>query len=233
MQQFVEGAVFAKAAVFEDEGVLAKGERLQRVVGDEQEGDVRLGDEFLDFAEELRLDGGVEAGEGLVEQEQPGPYRKGPGEGHALLLADRQGGRFAPGEVLDAAGLEGVVGPSEAFGAGQTVIGQSEENVLLSREVGPEGQVLEHQRHAALVGRSEDGPRGGNGVPVHRDAAVGWRFESGDETEEGGFAATGRAEQGGMPTCGQFEGERVKYGLGPKALCDFAELYEGVHVFVV
>jgi len=138
LQQFVEGAVFEEDAVFQDKGVLAEGGGLERVVGDEQESDVRLGDELLDFTEELRLDGGVEAGEGLIEQEQPGAH----GEGHTLLLADRQGGRFAPGEGIDAAGLQGGMGAGEVFGAGQAAIGQAEEDILLGGEVGPTGPGL-------------------------------------------------------------------------------------------
>jgi len=169
--------MFEEDAVFQDKGVLAEGGGLERVVGDEQESDVRLGDELLDFTEELRLDGGVEAGEGLIEQEQPGAH----GEGHTLLLADRQGGRFAPGEGIDAAGLQGGMGAGDVFGAGQAAIGQAEEDILLGGEVGPQGQVLEYQGYVTFMWWPKNGAGCGDSFPGHRDAATGRRIQTGDE----------------------------------------------------
>ena len=76
-----------------------------------------------------------------------------------------------------------------AFGLGQ--YGQTEGDVVKHVHVAEEGVVLEHETDFALAHML-----GGDVLAVKEDVAAVGVFQSGDDAQERGFAAAGRAEQG-------------------------------------
>ena len=81
------------------------------VVGDEQDGGVGLGLERAHEVEHARLDGRVQPGRRLVEDEQLGVGGERDGDDDALLHPARQLVRVALGDLLGVGDLDPLAGP--------------------------------------------------------------------------------------------------------------------------
>ena len=88
-------AFFDQAPGVEHADALAEARHQAQVVGDQQDGGVNAAAQLLDQVEDLGLDGGVEPGGGLVEDQQMGVHGQRHGDDHALLLAARELERVA------------------------------------------------------------------------------------------------------------------------------------------
>jgi len=71
---------------------------------------------------------------------------------------------------------------------------EPEARVAPGVEVGEQGVVLEHHAHPATL-RREPAAGSSHGAPGDADAAALGLLETGDQTQQGGFAATRWAEQ--------------------------------------
>ena len=140
---------------------------LLEVVGDQESGDGQVPLVAVDLPAEGLGGVHVQAGEGLVQEEQPGGGGHGPGQGHALLFPAAQLGGPAVGQGLQSEPGEEVPGPVglAPFVEAETLHGDSD--VGAGREVGKEEEVLEHHAHLALEGREPV-----HGPPVEPDAYV-------------------------------------------------------------
>ena len=84
------GAVLEHSAVVDDHHLVGQERGLLRVVGDEHRGDPGGGQQPAQVVAQVVALGGVERGEGLVEEQEVGCAGQRPGQGHPLGLAARQ-----------------------------------------------------------------------------------------------------------------------------------------------
>ena len=114
------GAVFDDASLVEDgDGVgVADG---GNAVGDEDGG--ASAHDFAEVVEDFVFGVGVDAGEGVVEDEDARAAKQGAGDGGALLLASGEGdAAFADGSVVAFGETFDVVGDVGGFGGGFDVV---------------------------------------------------------------------------------------------------------------
>src|SRR5215213_8698628 len=139
------GAGLGDPAAFQDDQAVGEGDGLQGVVGHQQPGAVEGGQVAAEVAADLGAGGGVEGGQGLVQEQQPGVASHGPGQGDPLGLAAGQGPGPGPGVAGQADPLEPDGGPPPGLGLGQATGPEPEGDVLQGRQVGEEQVVLEHE----------------------------------------------------------------------------------------
>ena len=133
----------------------------------------------------------IECGEGLVQEEDIGFGREGPGECHALLLAATE---FVGHTVLipgQADHLQRV--GDDAFALGGT--GEPEADIGGNVEMTEEGALLKDHADPAPLGRVV-AARSTDLAAVEVDRAGVQVFKSGDKAEHGRFAAAAGTEQG-------------------------------------
>ena len=93
---------------------ITEAHRLLLIVGDQDRGDADVGQQTAHLVAQLHSQGGVEAGERLVEQHDAGLRREGAGQRHALLLAARQRAGHAVVLVLEADEAERLARPARS-----------------------------------------------------------------------------------------------------------------------
>ena len=132
-----------------------------------------LGGQGAQEVEDVARGLGVEAGGGLVEEEDLGLVQQGAGEGHALALAG--------GEALHP-----VVGPVGDAEAGEQVVG------LVVRRARRQAAHARHERHVLEGGEAvvEAGLLGHHTGALTDGVAVGGRVEA----EDGGAAPVGHQQ---------------------------------------
>ena len=191
-------------------------------MGDEQKGDAGFALHGFQLGAHLFAEFGIEGGEGLVEEEQPGFEGDGAREGHPLFFAAGKLGGIAIVLGRQAGlirGLEGLFDWLFAMRRSRSPIRRAE-----GGEVGEKGVVLEDGGDVALVGfESVDAGA------VEENFAGSGLVEASDEAEGGGFTAAGGAEEG-VETAG-FEGERdlVDGALAGEIFDHVAEFEDRVH----
>jgi hypothetical protein len=137
----------------------------------------------------------VEAGEGLVEQQQAGFGRQRARQRHALLLAAGQLMRIgAPFMRTQADQRQHCARAFAALAPRQPV--QAELHVVERGQVRQQRQVLEHHADAARF-RRQACAGGGQQALVAEDAAGQHRLEAGDGAQQRGLARAGGAQQAG------------------------------------
>jgi len=180
------GAEFYDAAAVEDRdavGVANGGD----AVGDEDCG-ASLHD-FAEVVEDFVFSVSVNAGEGVVEDEDAGAADEGAGDGGALLLASGEGdaaladdGFVFLGELFDVAGdVSGFGGPTDVVIGG---VLHAECNVLADGLAEEECFLGDEADVAAQVGERVFA----DGFAVDEDRAGGGVVDAGDEANQGGLA---------------------------------------------
>ncbi len=157
--------------------------RLFGVVGHEHSRDARGDDHPPDELSQVAADGGVEGGEGLVEQYQGRLPGQPSGQRHSLTLAAREGAGPAVGQCLGSDPLE----PTAADGASCPAaagLADGEGDVVKGRAVRQEQPVLEDHADAALL-RGDVGTAGAvrYHLTVYGDGALIRADQAGDERE--------------------------------------------------
>src|SRR5690554_2216708 len=87
--------------------------------------------------------------------------------------------------------------------------------------MGKERIVLEHRVNGALFGRNV-----GQGAAVQQDLAAIRIFETGNQAQDSGFAATGRPQQRQELTVVNVQADMVESRPGPEAFLDIAQLQQ-------
>ena len=168
----------------------AHGHRLALVVGDVEGGRPQLLLQALQLRAGLDAELRVEVGERLVHQVDDGVAHDGPRQRHALLLAARELGRAALEQRAQLQPLRRLPHPRGDLRLRDVPRAQRERDVLEHREVRVERVVLEDHGHVALRGRQV----------VHHPVADPQlarvrRLQAGQETQQGGLAASRRPQQ--------------------------------------
>ncbi len=145
------------------------------------------------LAAQLLAGGRIERGEGLVEQEEPGPRSERTGQGDALPLPPGEPGRSPVEKGLDPEESRRLDDPPAPLFPGQAT--QPEGDVAPRREVREEREVLEDEPHPAELRWDVDPGRG-----VEPDIAP-----EGDGTGVGPVEPGHGAEQRRLPRPGRAE----------------------------
>ena len=167
------------APALEDERALAESERLVSAVRDVEYGQAEAPVHLLQVGDDVELDGLVERGERLVEQEQTRVACERACERDALRLAARDGARTAAGRVPYAEAFE----QRERLGAplAPRQVCDGELDVLKRRHVREEREVLEDVADAAAAhGHVNAARRVEERLAVNRDQPGVGPDESGD-----------------------------------------------------
>ncbi|MNS50658.1 hypothetical protein D3C72_833120 [compost metagenome] len=158
---------------------------------DENRGQAQFALDLTDLFAQVLANARIQRRQRFVQQQQAWPGHQRAGEGDALALATGQLMWIACGEVLQ---LHQFQYFGDAFLA---VIGidllhaQTKGDVLLHGHVGEQRIALEHHADPAFL-RAHRHDIG----TIEQDFAAIHRSQAGDAAQQGGFAATGRAEQG-------------------------------------
>ena len=138
---------------------------------------------------------GIQRAKGFVQEQEFGFDGESTGKGDALALAAGELVRIGFGEVGELHEFEQFFDFGadlffgRAFGLGQ--YGQTESDVVKHVHMAEKGVVLEHEADFAFAHML-----GGYVLAVKENLAAVGVFQSGDDAQERGFAAAGRAEQG-------------------------------------
>ena len=167
------------------------------VVGDQQGGACKVGQQAAHFAFHFLAQVAVQCAEGLVQHQDLRPAHKDAGQRGTLLLSAGKLGRAAARQLFQPHGVQHF----RAAGLACSLVFfcfQAAEDVLFHGHVGEQGVILEQQAHAALLGRQVDvlftvEQHG----PVQYDTAL-VRFDDARNAAQGhALAAAGRAQNGG------------------------------------
>lgn len=187
------GALLFDSSVVEYDQSVGEGHGFDLVVGDVQHGGAQGGVEFLDFYTDLSAQGGVEVGQGFIEQEQTGSTGDGASHGDSLSLASGQLSGIAFEQVFQAQHA------GDFFDAGADGFGrfapefESEGQVVAYGKMWVKGVTLEHHGDVAVAGWCVCHVAGAD----EYGAFVGF-FQACDGAEQGGFAAARRADEHGQ-----------------------------------
>jgi hypothetical protein len=181
-----------QAAAVHHADAVADGESLELVVRDEQRRGARALQDGPDVVRQPVAQVGVQAGEGLVQQQQVGPRRQRPRQRHALLLAAGKLVRRAPRGMAQAHQFQHLGHAGVALGAQQ--MAHAEGHVVAHRQVREQRVVLEHHADAARLGLHMGGVVGQQAA-VHAHAAGTHPLQPGHRTQQRRLAAARRADQ--------------------------------------
>lgn len=191
-EDLLDWSLVGDASGFEEEGLGWELPDFREVVGDVEDGDAAAA-EALD---DLGFGGGVECGEGFVEQEQLRFWREGASDGDALGFSAGEACGFAVAQGLSVDEGEHFVDAVAALGGWE--MAEAEGDVLGDGAVGKERGSLGDEAYVAAAGRNEDAVVGvEQGLVVEDDAALLGSGESGEDSEEGAFAGGGGPEEDG------------------------------------
>ncbi len=178
-----------------------------------------------DVGEELHRDG-VEAGEGLVEDEQLGPVHHRGRELDALRHSSRKAGDLVALAIGEIEFAKELAGAAQAVFVRQTVKSRDPYEEIADPHVAVEPTFLRHVSPAAVIGIRHRAPAPGE------HARVGLQHTE-DDPHERRLAGPVRAEQADDTTGGNLEVDLVEHDLGPEALRDGARGKHAVHSFAI
>ena len=149
---------------------------------------------------------GIQIGKGLVQQQDLRHLHKRPGNGHPLLLTAGKLVGLPGQERVDLHQSGSLQHPLPHLFLGQSVralpVFQREADVLLHRQVGVQGIVLEHKAHAPVLRRQV-----GHIVLPKEDSAGGRLFQAAEHIQRGAFAAAGGPQQTDQLPIGDSKGK--------------------------
>ena len=224
MVEVVRGIPLQDAPFAHDPDLLAAGERLELVVGDQDAGDLTFLENLPDLDTEPFAQVGVETRERLIHQQQVGARRDRPGQCDTLLLTARQLVRVTAAVAAETDQFEhrrSRLAPH----LGQQAA-QAEADVVGDVEVRKQRVVLEHHADPALLG-GDGPPRDRDRLAAQPDVAGMNRLEAGDSAQDGGLAAAARPEQADETSPADMQGRVVYDGLATVAAIDICNLEQG------
>ena len=179
---------------------------LVLVMGDENGGNPGFLLNLPDLFPGLEAQAGVQIGQRLVQQKNPGEFYKSTGNRHTLLLAAGQLSRFAVHQILNLYKMRGLGDPLFHFLFCETVFApqvlQRELNVLADVQVRIESIILKNHADAPQF----------RGKLCHilfseKDFSSGGSFEAADHVQCSALSAAGRTQQTHQFTVRDFAGE--------------------------
>lgn len=156
---------------------------------------------------------GVERRRGFIEEQEAWFHGERPGNGDALTLATGQFVRALVGVAVEFESGEKIQRLSAGLGTGNAVhMNEREGDVFESGQMGKEIVGLEHKPglkpmtpQSGFVAEGEDGA-------VDFDGAGVGGFQTGEQAEQGGFAATGRSDEDKGMNVVEFEVNLLEHG---------------------
>ena len=145
--------------------------------------------ERADLAAHLVTEFGIQIGKGLVHQADRRFTDDGPAQRDALPLAPGQLRGFAAQQLSQSKEFRDAVHPAFPLRRIELSHLESENNVFLDVQMGEQGVRLENHGDVAFGGRQP-----GDIPPADADGAPRQGFETGNQAQDGGFSAAGRAE---------------------------------------
>src|SRR5712691_3032908 len=206
-----------RARIHQDHAV-GDGEGLLLIVSDIDHGGADAALKSADLDAKPLADLGVQIGERLVEQQHARLHHEGAGQGHALLLAAREGRGLPPRYSCGVADLHEVKGghdPESDLGRREALAPETVGDVVEDAHVGPERIVLEDHGRPPRLGR-----QGGDVVAAEEDAASIDGDEARDGPEQRGLPAAGRSQNGGELARAELERNSAERLHLPEALRD-------------
>jgi len=180
--------------------------------------------EFLQQVEDFGGHFRIESGGGFVEEEslRLGGHRAGYGDALTLTSGER-GGMFVRVIGETEAVEHGASLPGRSRGAQAMHSGEREADILESREMREEVERLEDDAQLRAE-RPQGGFGRGNGNAIEGNGAGIRGDETAEQTEEGGFAAAGGADE--RERVGEVESRReiLEDDMSPETFRDAAEL---------
>ena len=173
---------------------VGEGRRVFAVVRDVDHRDRQFASQSTKF----RAQGGpqfrIETGERLVEQENARPTDQRPGQRRSLLLAAGQLVGKPPGEVPDLNQAQRLLRAESAFREWHARGTEDEVEILETRQVRPQREILEHEPYAPSVWGDERAARLRDRRVKDGDGAGIWRLEARDQAQQRRLAGPARAE---------------------------------------
>jgi hypothetical protein len=215
----VEGATgLQEAATFDDGEVVGSRHEIGGVMGDVEEGEVEVALEIAEESAQVASQGGIEMGEGFVEEDEAGLEDERATDGGACGFAARERG----GEVVETgAEVESVrhdLGTGAALMAVDALEAEGKFELFDQGQVGKEPGRLGDPATGTFLGRKS----GDVGVVEEDPPGIG-EFEAGDEAEGGGLAAAGGTDEEVMGARGDVDGEVLHRMDGPEVFADSLE----------
>ena len=177
------GALLDDPAVLDDDQPVGQHHGVQRVVRDQDGDGLELGQVAPELGADLQAGAGVQGGQRLVEEQQPGAGGQGAGEGDALGLAAGQPARLGAGVVGEAHAVQPLGGLRAGLRLGRAVAARAEGHVVQGGEVREEQVVLEDDADRAGLRRRTVQRRA-----VQPQMAAGERGQPGQRAQGGGLA---------------------------------------------
>ena len=174
-----------------DRDALGHGHGLFLIVGHHDAGHADALDDFHQFELHLRAQFFIQRPHRLIEQQQLWTLGQRAGQGHTLTLAAGQLMRPALGVLGHVHQLEHLFNAGVDFAGRQAVLFEAEGNVLRHGHMREQGIGLEHHVDRPLVGRHV-----GDVHTIEVNTAFCWALETGEHTQQGGFARSRSAEHG-------------------------------------
>ena len=170
-------------------------------MGHKDHGNVQPALELLQLLPQLYPKGGVQIGEGLVQQQDLGTGGHGPGQSHPLLLPAGQG---ADRRVL----IPLQTHRTQLFQSGRGGLplfhppekAQAVGDILQHIQVGEEGIALKNGGHRTALGREGD-----QILTLQEDLPGVRREKAAQKVQGGGFSASGGPKEGDKRTLFDFQ----------------------------
>jgi len=185
-------------------------------MGNEKIGDGKGLTGSLEKRDDLELEAVVQGGKGFVHHQHAGIGKNCPADCYALLLASREVTHTPLQKIPDLQHVHQIFQGDFALIRGTTPVAIKE--VPLDGEVGKKmGALKDHADASVLCRDIHSFPTVKNGLSVNGNKPSVRMVQPGDETHEGGFAATGGAEDPDPVANNReihFQGKRPEFFLG-------------------
>ena len=214
--------VLLHRAALQHHDAVGHGHGLDLIVGDEDHRGLQLLRQRLDFGAHLPAQLCIEIGKRLVEQERLRIAHDGASHRHALALAAGQFLRLAVEIGLDMQQRRGALHPRVDLGLRRAPQLERKGHVVVDAHMRIERVVLEHHGDIAL--RRRDAV---DALVADIDFARRDRLEPGDDPEQRGLAAAGRADKDDELVICDFEVEIGDHGKVAVALDEIADRDRG------
>ncbi len=178
------------ATLVEDGNAVAQGHGLHLVVGHIDDGGPQLLVQTRQLQPGLVAQGGIQIGQGFVEEKDLGLAHDGPADGHALALAARELARLTRQQALQLQAARSLVHRRLNLGPRPAGHAQRKTHVLGHAHVRVERIALEDHGYTAL-GRWQRGDL----AAADKDLACAHRFQAGQHAQRRALAAARGAHQ--------------------------------------
>src|SRR5882757_4261525 len=191
-------------AVVHDADTACQGHRLLLIVRDDHEGYAEFVLQTDEFELRVLTQFLIEGSQRLIEQQQLRAFNQRTRQRHALFLAAGQLMRLALGEAAELHEIQHRRHAFSDLGLRHSILFQAERDVLFHAHVREQRVRLKHHIDRAFIGRHAR-----HIFAVDENAPGTWGFETAQHAQQGGLAASRRAEKAKYLAFVDFQGDVV------------------------